>query len=207
MPQPRVLPLYHSLCRGTRGCCLERKNWAAHPTAGTQRRQERDGASCLWHLKWAPPCFTRALALAYPTVTGGTGFHPALWDASCPGLPVPSWFSDIPTVPWAKSQGIPMLPVACLGHEGGVGKSLAFWIWAPSCVRAVNNACLSPTHLAGCDETPWKDVHGSASKTSEAVEMFQIPQLLSKQDVIGWVPEKLMRVCFFFVCFALLFFF
>lgn len=180
---PMVLPPYHSLREKNEVLLFRDKELSWTFQSRTQMRQDPmeahptapDSSSLL----------TWALALAHSTVISGKGFHP------CPLK------CFMPRHPWTivvlrhfhsalgKSQGIPTLPVVCLGHEGEDWAS-----YSPSESQTfpvsgeVNTACPHTTHLEGCNETLWKDMCGSALKTLEAVGMFfQIPQLLSKKDV------------------------
>ena len=158
---PMVLPPYHSLCRRIRGCCFETKNWAEHSPAGTQMRQDPHGGASRGTWQLVAPCLTWAPALADPTVIGGGGdFTLAFWDAACPDISVPLWFSGISIVPWAKSQGISTLPVVCVGHGG---EDWASHLLSESQTLPVSGevdtVCPKTTHLEGCNETLWKDMH------------------------------------------------
>lgn len=150
---------------------------AARPTTRTRVRQERQRGLCQCGggtRQWAPPCLSLVPALAHPTEIR-MGFHlcPLRCFISRPRCTTVA-LRHSHDAPGKMSRG---LNSAC-GLFGTGSRSFAFLFPAPRCVRGVSNA--HPTHLAGCNETLWKDECGSALKTLEAAGMFQIPKLLSK---------------------------
>ena len=210
---PMVLPPYHSLCRKNQGLLFRDKelSWTF---PGRDSDEARPSWRIIpWHLTVGGPLPDLSPSSGRPHCHwGGKDFTLALWDAACPDISVPLWFSGISIVPWAKSQGISTLPVVCVGHGG---EDWASHLLSESQTLPVSGevdtVCPKTTHLEGCNETLWKKKR--KEKKRYAWKCFEnirgcrnVPDSLTSFQIrCDWVPEKLIGISFSF-CFVLPFF-